>query len=144
LSISGLPLLTGFGAKSLTMKSLLPWQEIAMNIAVVGTATVYAKFIFLPHGEGKKPKPGFWAAIVLLLGWLFTANVLYPQAYTPDGIGKALLTIAVGWLLYWLIIKRTTLKLPRVFEEFEHLTGAMSLIAVLLFWMAFSWLGISY
>ena len=144
LSISGLPLLTGFGAKTLTMKHLLPWQEIAMNIAVVGTATVYAKFIFLPHGEGKKPKPGFWAAIVLLLGWLFTANVLYPQAYTVKDIGKALVTTAGGWLLYWLIFKRTALKLPRVLEEFDHLIGVMSLVAVLLFWMAFSWLGISY
>ena len=144
LSISGLPLLTGFGAKTLTMKHLLPWQEIAMNIAVVGTATVYAKLIFLPHGEGKKPKPGFWAAIVLLLGWLFTANVLYPEAYTVKDIGKALVTIAGGWLLYWLIFKRTALKLPRVLEEFDHLIGVMSLVAVLLFWMAFSWLGISY
>ncbi|MEM6752716.1 MAG: cation:proton antiporter [Cyanobacteria bacterium P01_C01_bin.38] len=144
LSISGLPLLTGYSAKALTMKNLLPWQEIAMNVAVVGTATVYAKFIFLPRGEGKKPKPGFWAAIVLLLGWLVTANVLYPQAYTLDSVGKALLTIAGGWLLHWLIFKRTELKLPHVLEEFDHLIGVMSLVAVLLFWMAFSWLGISY
>ncbi len=144
LSISGFPLLTGFGAKTLTMKNLLPWQEIAMNVAVVGTAIVYAKFIFLPHGEAEKPKPGFWAAIVLLLGWLVTANVLYPEAYTLYNIGKALVTIAGGWLLYWLIFKRTTLKLPHVLEEFEHLIGVMSLVAILLFWMAFSWLGISY
>ncbi|MGB6301287.1 MAG: cation:proton antiporter [Rivularia sp. (in: cyanobacteria)] len=144
LSISGLPLLTGFSAKVSTMKHLLSWQEIAMNVAVVGTATVYAKLIFLPHGEGKKPKPGFWAAIILLLGWLVTANVLYPQAYTLNSIGKALLTIGVGWLLHWLIFKRIALKLPRVLEEFEHLIGVMSLTAILLFWMAFSWLGISY
>ena len=144
LSISGCPLLTGFGAKVLTMKSLLSWQEIAMNLAVLGTVMVYARFIFLPRGEGKKPKSGFWAAIVLLLGWLVTANVLYPQAYTLSSIAKALITIAGGWLIYWLIFKRTALKLPHVLEEFEHLIGVMSLIAVLLFWMAFSWLGISY
>ncbi|MGB3655295.1 MAG: cation:proton antiporter [Rivularia sp. (in: cyanobacteria)] len=144
LSISGFPLLTGFSAKVLTMKNLLPWQEIAMNVAVVGTVIVYAKFIFLPHGEGEKPKPGFWAAIVLLLGWLITANVLYPEAYTVNSIGKALATIGLGWLLYFLIFKRTALKLPRVLEEFEHLIGVMSLVAILLFWMAFSWLGISY
>ncbi len=144
LSISGLPLLTGFSAKALTMKNLLSWQEIPMNLAVVGTAAVYAKFIFLPHGKGEKPKPGFWAAIVLLLGWLITANLLHLEAYTVEGIAKAFLTIAVGWLLYWLIFKRTTLKLPHVLEEFEHLIGVMSLISILLFWMAFSWLGISY
>ena len=144
LSISGFPLLTGFTAKALTMKHLLSWQEIAMNIAVLGTVTVYARFIFLPRGEGKPAKTGFWAAIVLLIGWLITANVLYPQAYTIENIIKAFVTIALGWLLYWLIFKRTTLKLPHVLEELEHLIGVMSLIAILLFWMAFSWLGISY
>ncbi|AFY57660.1 formate hydrogenlyase subunit 3/multisubunit Na+/H+ antiporter, MnhD subunit [Rivularia sp. PCC 7116] len=144
LSISGMPLLTGYSAKVLTMKNLLSWQEIAMNIAVVGTVTVYARFIFLLRGEGQKPKPGFWAAIVLLLGWLITANVLYPQAYSLESILKAVVTIAVGWLLYWLIFKSTSLKLPRVLEEFEHLIGVMSLVTVVLFWMAFSWLGISY
>ena len=48
-SISGFPLLSGFGAKILTAKNLLPWQVIAMNIATVGTTIVFAKFIFLPH-----------------------------------------------------------------------------------------------
>ncbi|MEO1432283.1 MAG: cation:proton antiporter [Cyanobacteria bacterium J06633_8] len=144
LSISGCPLLTGYSAKVLTMKNLLSWQEIAMNVAVVGTVTVYARFIFLLRGEGQKPKPGFWAAIVLLLGWLITANVLYPQGYSWESVTKALVTIAVGWLLYWLIFKSTSLKLPRVLEEFEHLIGVMSVVTVVLFWMAVSWLGISY
>ena len=48
-SISGFPLLSGFGAKVLTSKNLFPWQDIAMNIAAVGTAISFAKFIFLPH-----------------------------------------------------------------------------------------------
>jgi multicomponent Na+:H+ antiporter subunit D len=48
-SISGFPLLSGFGAKVLTMKNLLPWQAIGMNLAALGTAISFAKFIFLPH-----------------------------------------------------------------------------------------------
>ncbi|MGA1264728.1 MAG: cation:proton antiporter [Prochlorothrix sp.] len=47
-SIAGLPLFAGFGAKALTVNYLLPWQETAMNIAAVGTAISFAKFIFLP------------------------------------------------------------------------------------------------
>jgi multicomponent Na+:H+ antiporter subunit D len=47
-SISGFPLLSGFGAKVLTTKNLLPWQAIAMNVAALGTAISFAKFIFLP------------------------------------------------------------------------------------------------
>ncbi len=142
LSISGLPLLTGFGAKALVMKNLLPWQVIPLNVAVIGTVIVYAKFIFLPPGQGKKPKPGFWAAIVILLGWLVTANIVSYKTYNLESVVKALVTIAVGWLVYSLIFKRSTLKLPRVLEEFEHLIGVMSLISILLFWMAFLWLDI--
>ena len=40
-SISGFPLLSGFGAKVLTSKNLLPWQVIAMNIAAIG----YSNFL---------------------------------------------------------------------------------------------------
>jgi multicomponent Na+:H+ antiporter subunit D len=50
-SISGFPLLSGFGAKVLTMKKLLPWQVVGMNIAALGTAISFAKFIFLPHSK---------------------------------------------------------------------------------------------
>jgi len=141
-SISGFPLLSGFGAKTLTMNNLLPWQVIPMNIAIVGTAIVYAKFIFLPQGQGKvnKPQFGFWAASVLLVGWLIAANTFYLPAYTLDNIIKAIAKIGLGWLLYWLIFKRVVLKLPRVLEEFEHLVGVMSVMLTLLFWMAFSWL----
>lgn len=133
-SISGFPLLSGFGAKVLTMKSLLPWQVIAMNIAALGTAISFAKFIFLPHekDEQVKVKPGFWAAIIVLIGGLFLANVVYYEAYTVANIIKPLVTIFLGWLVYFLIFRHTTLKLPRLLEQFDHLIGVMSLMLVLL------------
>lgn len=53
-SISGFPLLAGFGAKVLTMKNLVSWQIIGMNIAALGTAISFAKFIFLPPGGEEK------------------------------------------------------------------------------------------
>jgi multicomponent Na+:H+ antiporter subunit D len=136
-SISGFPLLSGFGAKVLTMKNLLPWQVIGMNVAAFGTAISFAKFIFLPHerGGGGKGRPGFWLAMVLLLGGLVAANGVYYEAYTVKNIVKPLATIALGWLAYFLIFKRVVIKLPRVLEEFEHLIGVMSLILILLFWM---------
>ena len=145
-SISGLPLLAGFGAKTLTMKNLLPWQVIALNVAAVGTAISFAKFIFLPrlpksaeadHPELKlkTPKPEFWMAVGVLLGGLAIANGLYPEAYDLGNILKACLTVAVGWLLYWFIVKRASVVLPRAAEQFDHLIGAMSLVLTLLFWM---------
>lgn len=137
-SISGFPLLSGFGAKVLTMKSLLPWQVIGMNIAALGTAISFAKFIFLPHQKQEKQgkiQPGFWAAIALLIGGLFLANIAYYEAYSFENIVKPLATIALGWLAYFLIFRRTAVKLPRLLEQFDHLIGVMSLMLILLFWM---------
>lgn len=137
-SISGFPLLSGFGAKVLTTKNLLPWQVIAMNIAALGTAISFAKFIFLPHQPSQEPEKirfGFWAAMALLLGGLVAANVVYYEAYTIANIIKPLLTIGLGWLAYLLIFSRVTIKLPRLFEQLDHLMGVMSLMLVLLFWM---------
>ncbi len=136
-SISGFPLLSGFGAKVLTTKNLLPWQAIAMNVAALGTAISFAKFIFLPHkADGEEAvKPGFWPAVSLLLAGLFVANVVYYEAYSLENIVKPLATIGLGWLAYLLIFKRSVLKLPRVMEQFEHLIGGMSLMLILLFWM---------
>ena len=136
-SISGFPLLSGFGAKVLMTKNLLPWQAIAMNVAALGTAISFAKFIFLPHKAGGEEavKPGFWPAVSLLLAGLFAANVVYYEAYSLANIVKPLATIGLGWVAYLLIFKRVVLKLPRVIEEFEHLIGGMSLMLILLFWM---------
>jgi multicomponent Na+:H+ antiporter subunit D len=134
-SISGFPLLSGFGAKVLTMKNLLPWQVIAMNIAAIGTAISFAKFIFLPRGGEGKPKPGFWPAMVILLGGLFLANAAYYEAYTLENTIKPLATIALGWLAYLVIFRQLSIKLPRAVERIEHLIGVMGLVLVLLFGM---------
>ncbi len=146
-SISGFPLLSGFGAKILTSKNLLTWQVIAMNIAALGTTIVFAKFIFLPHqtsppapllvGEESKAKisSGFWWAMVILLGGLVAANAFYYQAYTLANTIKPIATIAIGWLAYLVIFKKSVIKLPREIEQFEHLIGMMSLMLILVFWI---------
>jgi multicomponent Na+:H+ antiporter subunit D len=155
-SISGFPLLSGFGAKVLTSENLLPWQVIGMNIAALGTAITYAKFIFLPHqklvldrdemmkvesetrgggGTKKKIQSGFWWAMVILLGGLIAANIFYYQAYTLQNTIKPLVIIALGWIAYLLMFKKLIIKVPRDFEQFDHLVGVMSLMLILLFWI---------
>jgi len=141
LSISGFPLLVGFGAKMSTLNNVLPWQAIAMNVAAVGTATAYARFIFLPHQRQERQqevKFGFWTAVILLIGGLIVANILYYEAYTVENIAKALAIVGVGWLAYFTLFRRSVLKLPRVLEQLEHLIGVMSLMLILLFWMAWA------
>jgi len=136
-SISGFPLLSGFGAKVLTSKNLLSWQVVAMNIAALGTAIIFSKFIFLPHQstpEKSKLQPGFWGAIAILLGGLVAANVFYYEAYTLGNIVKPLAIIILGWLTYLLLLKKVEIKLPGILEKFDHLVGGMSLMLILLFW----------
>ena len=131
-----------------------------MNIAALGTAISFAKFIFLPHqtsppapllqGEGSKAKGGkikisvgFWWAMVILLGGLVGANIFYYQAYTLANTIKPLATIALGWLAYLLIFKKLVIKIPRAIEQFDHLIGVMSLMLILLFWIVWTQLPIS-
>ncbi|MEQ9552953.1 MAG: cation:proton antiporter [Coleofasciculus sp. G3-WIS-01] len=138
LSISGFPLFVGFGAKVLTLKNVLSWQWIIMNLGAVGTAIVYAKFILLPHGKGKPVRASFWIPVLLLLGALIATSGMYLEGYTLINITKNLAIIAVGWLAYFLIFQRVVLKLPRVLEQLEHLIGVMvvmSLALILLFKM---------
>ena len=140
-SISGFPLLSGFGAKVLTSKNLLPWQVIVMNIAALGTAISFAKFIFLPHQKSKeksKVQPGFWRAMVILLGGLIVANIFYYEAYTLKNVIKPLLIIAIGWLAYLTIFKKSVVKLPRAIEKFDHLIGIMGLMSILVFWIVWT------
>jgi multicomponent Na+:H+ antiporter subunit D len=130
-SISGFPLLAGFGAKILTMKNLVSWQVIGMNIAALGTAISFAKLIFLPRGgEGQKLTSGFWQGVILLLVGLVAANGVYYQAYSLENTIKPLVTIAIGWVAYWLIFRNLNLKLSRTLEEFDHLMGMMIIMLI--------------
>ena len=63
------------------------------------------------------------------------ANGLYYEAYSVANIVKPLITIAAGWLAYFLIFQKLSIKLPRVAEQFNHLIGMMSLMLTFLFWM---------
>jgi multicomponent Na+:H+ antiporter subunit D len=116
-----------------------------MNIAALGTAISFAKFIFLPHQTASlttpakgRGHPGFWWAMVILLGGLIAANGVYYQAYTLNNVIKPLVTIALGWLAYLFIFKKSVIKLPRAIEQFEHLIGVMSLMLIFLFWIVWT------
>ena len=140
-SISGFPLLSGFGAKVLTMKNLLPWQVIGMNLAALGTSISFAKFIFLPHQAREDCVPlslskGFWLAMAILLGGLVGANLVYYDAYRWGNVIKPLVTIALGWWVYYLWGRHLQLRLPRLLERLDHLLGVMTLTLIALFWGA--------
>lgn len=141
LSISGFPLLVGFGAKVLTLKQLNGWEATVMNVAAVGTAIAFAKFLFLPFKEQQRTEEerermaSFWRAIAVLLGAVFLASSLHLEGYTVANLLKSLGKIGLGWLGYFLIFHKFTLKMPRALERLENLVGGMSLMLILLFSM---------
>jgi len=77
-----------------------------------------------------------------LLGGLVAANGVYYEAYTVKNVVKPLVTIFLGWLAYLFIVRRITLKLPQVAENFEHLIGVMGLTILGLLGMVLPWLDI--
>jgi multicomponent Na+:H+ antiporter subunit D len=145
LSIAGFPFFAGFSAKMLTLKQGLPWQVVVLNGAAVGTAILYAKFVFLPHRpDGKANRwaaqPGLGMALILLLGALLIANLVYLDAYALGNVVKALTIVGLGCLIHWLGMQRVSLSLPRTLERFDHLLGSMSVVLLVLLWMTWAWI----
>lgn len=145
LSISGLPLLAGFEAKTLTLKALAFWPGLLMSLAAVGTAIVFARLIFLPFNQTRNQVSdaeqtsgysGFWLALTVLVGGLVLSNQLSGEVYQLANLAKALITIGAGWGLYLLLGQRNLLRFPVVVERLEHLVGGMTLVLIFLFWMA--------
>ena len=140
LSISGFPLLAGYAAKTLTVKSLLAWQTIAINISIVGTCIVYAKFIFLPHrlsdrfSLGKiRQNLGYLGASSIAIVGILTANYFGYSAYTLNSLVKSVVLIVLGWSIYLFLLKPLKMVLPQTSEKIDNLIGTMSLTLILLF-----------
>ncbi|MEN9235621.1 MAG: cation:proton antiporter [Gloeomargarita sp. GMQP_bins_25] len=139
LSVCGLPGLAGYGAKTLTMQHLWSWQGGALTAAAVGTAMVYGQVLFLPWRRGEGLPWGYGLGLGVLIGGLLLANGWYVGAFTWEELGKAWLTIALGWGLYWGISRRWTVPWPRTGEQLEHLLGMMSLGLVAVFSWVWLW-----
>lgn len=139
LSISGLPLFAGFGAKVLTLKELLPWQIIPMNIVAVGTVISFSKLILLPHQnhDTKTINSNLSFAVILLIVGLISANFIDLKVYTIDNIIKSIITIAIGLACYAFIFKNIVIKLPRILEEFDNLAGFMAVVSVIIYSLFF-------
>jgi len=133
LSISGAPLLSGFVGKTLSDDVLLPGTKELMTLAALGTATVYAKLIFLPRGKMVSLPQGLTMPIILLTSGLIGVSFVYWEVYSWESIIKSLLVIGLGWLIYRLLVRSLDRGLSQVFEKFNHLIGMMSLILVLIY-----------
>lgn len=144
LSICGFPLFYGFAAKTLALKNLSSIEELLMNISAVGTAMIYAKFIFLPRGGIDKTPSNLWWGLAPLIVAIFAGNFLYISAYTPLNVIKGLGLSAIGFVLHFLIFKKAVFTLSRYFEELEQIMGVMILMLVVLFWMVVAWSPVSF
>ena len=138
LSVMGSPGLVGFGSKLLTLKPLTGIPAIAMNVATVGTVLIMSKFLFLPFEfkEDKDTPLVTWFGLGLPLACLVMLVPSQMELYTWSNLQKALLTLAIGWGLYWVGGRKLQFQFPNPLERLEHLIGMMSVALTILFWMA--------
>jgi multicomponent Na+:H+ antiporter subunit D len=146
LSISGFPLLLGFSSKMLTLKVASSWQTWVLNLAAVGTAVLYANFIFLSCRQDSESKlalaknPGLKLALGLLIAVLIILNWVYlPQTFSGFNTLKATILMVTGWLLWWQGVSRIQWLFPKVMEQFEHLIGGMVVMLVAVLFITIVW-----
>lgn len=139
LSAIGFPFFSSFEAKTLTLENLLPWQLIPMNIIAIGTTIYFIQLILLPHEPNKEKNTNshLQLAVTILIVSIITANIIYYSAYSLINILKALITFSISCLFYSFIFKKLAIKIPRIFEEFDHLVGFMTLVCILLYGILF-------
>jgi multicomponent Na+:H+ antiporter subunit D len=70
-----------------------------------------------------------------LVSGLGLANQFQGEVYQVANLGKALITIALGWIVHWLLKGPSRWQLPSAPEHLEHLVGTMAIVLVVLFWM---------
>lgn len=139
ISVIGLPFLSGFEAKVLTLDNLLPWQVIPMNLVAIGTAIYFFQLILLPHKSNQDKNISFslLLAVGVLIFGLMLGNIIYYEAYILTNIIKAIVVVFIGWLCYRFILNKISITIPRNLEELENLVGFMTLMSVLLYGILF-------
>lgn len=133
LSISGVPVFAGYGAKALVFRELQNWQTAAMIVAAAGTAISFAKFVFLPRIRPFGEAPAALVPMSLLLSGLALYGIL-PGVYGIDELLKAGATLAAGWVAYLVLFSRIRFRLPTRLERFQDLVGMMCLMLLALLW----------
>jgi len=131
LAISGMPVLGGFGAKSMILGKLSGLPAILMYMAALGTAISFAKIIFLPLAEG-----GDLAKAVSFSGaFYFLSLVLRDVIAGYFGVAfilKTLFIIGAGWLIYLAITSRRKIELPKSVEGLDHILGLLFVVLLLM------------
>ena len=122
MAISGLPGLGAFGAKTRIFADLSPWQVPLMYLAAMGTCISFAKLVFLPVLSGNifkgllKRENSFFLLCLVIFD-------LYTGYFNVPSIIKAFLIIAVGWGLYYSVLRKSYISLPKWPEELVNIIG---------------------
>jgi multicomponent Na+:H+ antiporter subunit D len=131
LAISGMPMLGGFGAKSMILGKLSGLPAILMYLAALGTAISFSKIIFLPLADG-----GDIAKAMSFSGaFYFLSLVLRDVIAGYFGVASILRTfliIGAGWLIYLTITSRRKIDLPKGAEGLDHILGLLFVVLLLM------------
>jgi len=124
LAISGMPLLGGFGAKSIIFGQLSGFPAFLMYIAAIGTAVSFAKIVFLPLSAGGDLKKALSLSGLFFLACLVFRDIAAGY-FVVSYILKSLVIIGTGWAIYFLVTSRKSVHLPKGAESLEHIIGLL-------------------
>ncbi len=135
LSIIGLPLLSGYSAKTLVLEKLPLWQNIFLSICSMGTTIVFAPVLFLPFTKDYEQKTlwGFKWGSLLLIGGLILGNLFYLDAYRFSKILSTLTKIFFGILIYCIATNKFNFNYKSPLEKFENLIGILTIVTIVIF-----------
>jgi multicomponent Na+:H+ antiporter subunit D len=134
-SIIGLPLLSGYAAKSFVLEQLPQWQNLWLSICSVGTTIVFAPVLFLSFSKDSEQKTpwGFRWGSFLLIGGLILANLFYLDAYKFSKIIFSLAKIFLGILIYSIVTNKLNFNYNSPLEKFENLVGIFTIVTIIIF-----------
>jgi len=126
LAISGLPGLGAFGIKARIFGRLAPWQIPLMYIAALGTCVSFSKLVFLPVLSGRNIKGLLNRRNIFFLLCLVSFEI-YIGYFSVLSAVKAILLIGAGWGIYYAVLKKRSVSLPKWPEELVNIIGFMLL-----------------
>jgi multicomponent Na+:H+ antiporter subunit D len=132
LSVAGCPLLVGFGAKAMVLKSLSGGFYLAMMLASVGTAALMMRLLIFPRKREAWNQSTTWQApLMLCIPLVFLG--LFGGPYDTAAWLKAGGPLVAGGLLHQFALKRLMrVRLSQDWEKLEHVVGLTCLVLVVL------------
>jgi len=133
-----MPVLGGFGAKSMILGKLSGLPAILMYMAALGTAISFAKIIFLPLSTGGDIRKALSLPSLFFLVCLVFRDIVAGY-FGISYILNSLAIIGTGWVIYRLVTSRKSVNLTKGAESLEHIIGLLFIMLLFMIGVSGLW-----